>query len=333
MMLTDEKKQNIKNNWVTVIIPTYNREKDLKESISSVLKQSYRDRDIVVVDDGSTDETYKIASMFKKDIQFISLPHSGLPAVTRNAGIKIAKGEYIAFLDSDDAWKENKLDEQIKHFNDNEIVGVGTDATIISKTPYYRQLDFGKSLKGFKDYNYFSILCENPIKTSSVLVKTDIIKDVGGFDEDPKFKYIEDYELWLRMAKHGKFRILSNKLIYYRAHFDKSRKNLDIAKNTFDVLKKHINYGYIKDQKIINEAESSINMSIGFNFLFIDGKEGSKYYLKAFQKTSIKQKKIKAMIGYCLSIQPLIFRNPQNYILHKIDKLKNYLSNILYIIF
>jgi glycosyltransferase involved in cell wall biosynthesis len=274
-----------------------------------------------VIDDDSTDNTSEIIDKYKnKKLKYLIIPHSGIPAKVRNYGISKAQGKYIAFLDADDAWYPKKIEEQLKHFQEKELVGVGTDAIIISDTPYYRQLDFGKSKKGFNDYDYNSIISANPIKTSSVIVEKNIIEKVEGFDENPKFKYIEDYELWLRIAQLGKFRILGKKLIFYRMHYDQSRKNIGIAINTMEIFKKHVRLGYLRDQKMINEAEATVSLSIGYNYLFSDGHEGKDYYLKAYKQSSKYGRKIKSLVGYLLSILPRMIRKPANYLLHKIDR-------------
>ena len=102
---------------VSVIIPTYNRSSFLKEAIQSVLNQSYNNFEIIVIDDGSEDETEKVIQSFNDSrIKYLKREHTGSPAFIRNQGMKIAKGEYIAFLDSDDLWFPHKLKMQINSF-------------------------------------------------------------------------------------------------------------------------------------------------------------------------------------------------------------------------
>jgi len=313
---------------ISVIIPTYNYGGYIGEAIKSVLSQSYKNIEIIIIDNYSDDQTEETISSFdSKLIKYFKFKNNGIIAASRNYGIDKSSGEFIAFLDADDIWCPQKLEEQIKHFQENSIVGVGTDAIIISQTPYYRQIDFGRSQKGYKDYDYTSIFSVSPIKTSSVVVRENVIKKVGGFDENPKFRCIEDFELWLRMAQFGNFRILGKKLLYYRMHYDKKRNNIDISMNIFEILRKHIASGYLKDPESISEAESTINLSIGYNYLFTNSYEGRHYYLNAFRKSSKSNKKIKALVGYILSTQPPIIRNPLNYLLHKIDKIITFIKN------
>jgi len=121
---------------VSVIVPTYNRSAALKQAIKSVSHQTYPVHEIVVVDDGSTDNTKSLISQISKvhhQIKYIKIRHSGLPAIARNAGITIATGEYIAFLDSDDIWDKNKLKIQIREMNKYNTLASATNAHIIDE--------------------------------------------------------------------------------------------------------------------------------------------------------------------------------------------------------
>ena len=108
---------------VTVIIPVYNGEEYLAEDIESVLGQTYHPLEIIVVDDGSTDDTATVASRFKELVRYIYQPNSG-PAAARNRGLKMARGEVIGFVDADDLWVENKLDLQLGLLADNPSVQI-----------------------------------------------------------------------------------------------------------------------------------------------------------------------------------------------------------------
>lgn len=105
----------VKENLVSVIIPTYNRSDLIKETINSVLNQTHKNFELIMVDDGSTVNTKTVIESFKDNrIKYILQKHHGLLAVARNNGLKVAIGEYIAFLDSDDIWLTNKLEKQIE---------------------------------------------------------------------------------------------------------------------------------------------------------------------------------------------------------------------------
>ena len=108
---------------ISVIIPTYNYANYVRDAVESVLNQSYKEFEIIVVDDGSTDGTKKVLEPLKNRIRYIYQENRGLPSAY-NTGIKASKGEYIAFLDSDDLWLPEKLKLQKKYFDDNPAVGM-----------------------------------------------------------------------------------------------------------------------------------------------------------------------------------------------------------------
>src|ERR1044072_1794023 len=108
---------------VSVIIPTYNSARFLAESIQSVLGQSFRDFELIVIDDGSTDNTEAVVAAFPEALRYVKKANGG-PAAARNFGIREARGDFIAFLDADDFWMSDKLALQVAHFNDHPEYGV-----------------------------------------------------------------------------------------------------------------------------------------------------------------------------------------------------------------
>ena len=131
---------------VSVIIPTFNRFPFLCRAVDSVLKQTHGDVEIIVVDDGSTDETPALFSQQFSSVHYVKVEHSGLPAVARNAGIRLAKGEFVAFLDSDDEWLPDKLSQQVTALHNHPTVGlVCTNAFVLHQgennplEPYLRK--------------------------------------------------------------------------------------------------------------------------------------------------------------------------------------------------
>jgi len=197
---------------VSVIIPTYNRESKIVEAIKSVKQQTYKDIEIIVCDDGSTDNTKNvIARLQKKDkrIKFITGKHTGLPAITRNKGLKVAKGEWVAFLDDDDVWDKDKLLLQAKIINTKKCDVVCSNA-ISSKTKK-KLINLNKN--GFLRTK--ELLKNNLVICSSVLAKKKALEIVGGFSESKKMKAIEDYDLWLRISTDRKIYFLNKNLVYY----------------------------------------------------------------------------------------------------------------------
>lgn len=214
--------------YISVIIPTYNRASYILESIESVLAQDFGkyNYEILVIDDGSTDNTEEVLKKFKDKITYVKLPHSGKPAVPRNYGISIAKGDLIAFQDSDDIWPKNKLKDQLLLFEDKDIVmSYGRALTMNSEGMVSKnQLVKDDILDNGTDFA--KLLKANSISTLTVVAKKEAILSVGGFDESDKLRAVEDYQLWLKiLAKYpDKIKFIDKVLAYYRQHEDNISK-------------------------------------------------------------------------------------------------------------
>lgn len=218
------------NDLISVIIPTYNRANSIERVIQSVLKQSVF-TEVLVCDDGSTDNTEKIVkSINDSRVKWVPGKHSGLPAVPRNRGLKEAKGEWIAFLDSDDEWLPNKLEQQLKSTRVKNVKAVCSNANMFKPKVGIVGLlsSYNKKKISFED-----LLFGNPIICSSVFINKKIIQS---FPEESSLKALEDYALWLRIATKNKFIHIKKPLLNYTDDKDNSiRKDKDIG--TFDVRK------------------------------------------------------------------------------------------------
>lgn len=206
---------------VSVIIPTYNREDFIEETIQSVLDQTYKDFEIIVVDDGSTDNTKKKLEKFNSKIKLIEQKNSER-AVSRNNGIKNAQGEYIAFLDSDDLWFKNKLEKQVEVLDKNkDYVLTYCQCLRINENGLNIKIA-ERQLKGYSGYVYEKLLMRNFITSPTPLVKRECIEKIKGFET----KYIpyEDWEFWVRLSLLGKFYFIKEPLAHYRIHETQSVK-------------------------------------------------------------------------------------------------------------
>ena len=183
---------------VSVVIATYNRSQLLVEAIDSVLNQTFHDFEIIVVDDGSTDDTAQRIASLTGPIRYFRLDHSGRPAVVRNHAISAAEGDVIAFLDDDDLWYSDKLHRQMELLDEFEIVGfVYTDIRFIDP---HGSISEPILLPRQKEANlvFDHLLSDCFIYPSTVAVRRHFLDTVGAFDE--RLAVVEDYDLWLRLA-------------------------------------------------------------------------------------------------------------------------------------
>ena len=193
---------------VSVIIPTYNREKYIERAIKSVLEQSYKDYELIIVDDGSTDDTAKILKKYDKKIRKFSMLHSGVSAA-RNFGISKAHGQWIALLDSDDYWLPEKLAKQMAYLEENpdmKIMQVGEK--------WIRNGKFVNPMKKHQKYSGWIFekclpLCI--VSPSAVIIHKSIFEEIGLFNEE--MPVCEDYDLWLRVARKYPIGLMSEFLI------------------------------------------------------------------------------------------------------------------------
>ena len=226
---------------VSVIIPVFNAEKYIGETVTSVLKQSYDNFEIIVIDDSSTDGTTGILEKMAQSnnkIKYFKIKHSGRPAIPRNYGIKKAGGEYIAFLDSDDLWTKDKLEEQIKFLQKypNLIFVYSISVTfgeVNIFSPYYEVLPLLHKAATTREE---LISKGNPVTCSTVLVRKDIINSVGGYDEDPELKAVEDYDLWLRLSALGPFGFIPKIHAFYRIHKSQSSSDWETKQKRLEYL-------------------------------------------------------------------------------------------------
>lgn len=184
---------------VSIIMPVYNAEKTLKDAVNSVLEQAYQKWELVIIDDGSSDGSYRMIRDFSDiDSRIISMRNEKNTGVseTRNKGIASAKGDWIAFLDSDDRWLPDKLEKQIK------VIYKKTDASLIYTGSSFLDNEGRKSeylLKVPETVSYGELLKQNIISCSSVLIKKELMKKYPMKLD----KLHEDYAVWLQVLRDG----------------------------------------------------------------------------------------------------------------------------------
>ncbi len=213
---------------VSILIPAYNAACYLAKTLDSVLAQSYQDYEVIVVDNGSTDDTCAIAMQYKYRVKTLSKAHGG-PASARNMAIKHSTGEYLAFLDSDDIWLENKLVEQVDYMDSNLHAGL-----VFSKAFMFTEESSKlviKKIIGYTDNpSLRMLLFGNFIPNSSVVIRSKCVGDVGFLNEKESLIGAEDYEYWLRIARRYSIAGIERPLVYYRLHDNNlsgAGKNID----------------------------------------------------------------------------------------------------------
>jgi glycosyltransferase involved in cell wall biosynthesis len=221
---------------ISIVIPAYNAEAFIAEAIESVLAQDYQIREIIVVDDGSTDNTPGVLESYQNRIRFIRQSNAGL-GTARNTGIAAANGELIAFLDADDRWLPEKLSKQYKCLIHNPKAGlVHTD--LLEWRPQessqtHREIGRGE----FQGSCLPSLIQNNRVLPSTVLVKKECLDRVGNFDPQPTG--VEDWDLWLRIAREYEFAYVAEPLVLYRMHdANMSANSLRMRSGEFYVLQK-----------------------------------------------------------------------------------------------
>lgn len=199
---------------VSVIIPVYNAEECIEKCIKSVLLQSVPVREIIVINDGSTDNTGQILKRLTETTDFpriiiISQPNSG-QSKARNKGIVTATGDWISFLDSDDVWLHNKNELQLKFISrNNNVVLLGSQLKgSHDKRNLNRQRSSGRVLRP----SFPSVLFKNPFFTSTIMIKREVLVKYM-FNETKRF--CEDYQLWLEVTKYHESAVLKEGLVVY----------------------------------------------------------------------------------------------------------------------
>ena len=230
---------------ISTIIPTYNRKHTLGRAIDSVYDQSYNVDEIILVDDGSNDGTKEWINQQYPKINFISQSNSGVSSA-RNCGIKEAKSNWIALLDSDDEWLPDKIHKQVEYLESNlDYLCCHTNEIWIRNGTRVNQM---KKHQKFGGNIFFKSLDMCRISPSSIIFHKSILDQAGYFDE--MFTICEDYDLWLRISAKFPILYLDMPLIKkYGGHKDQlSKVSGGIEKYRIDVLEKLINNNFSNTQ-------------------------------------------------------------------------------------
>ena len=201
-------------------MPSYNHGLFIAQAVKSVLEQSYPELELIVVDNKSSDNTLEALSAFSDPrLKIVIFENKGVIAASRNRGIKEASGEYVAFIDSDDIWAEDKLARQLEAFfaAPDAVLAYSRFRTITGdrvSDEVFPRLELCASGSIFAD-----IYLRQFLACSGIVVKREVLSSIGGFDENPDLFALEDTDLWLKFAKSGRV-VLSgtDPLFTYRLH-------------------------------------------------------------------------------------------------------------------
>lgn len=230
---------------VSVVIPAYNAAWCIRKALDSVLSQNFEDYELIVVNDGSRDDTAAVVSTYGSRVRLIEKPNGGLSSA-RNAGIAAARGQYVAFLDADDYWLKGKLEKQVYLMQENP--GLGFTSTCA------RLEDFSGGSLGIWPCAHWSgdfiaHVCAFPGDVagsgSAVLVRRALFKEVGGFDES--LRSLEDVDMWIRLAAVSEYRCIEEPLVVIRRHAASMSRNREVMRaSALRVL--HKNRGLLPPQ-------------------------------------------------------------------------------------
>ncbi|OGM11468.1 hypothetical protein A2Z22_00255 [Candidatus Woesebacteria bacterium RBG_16_34_12] len=285
----------MKKPLVSVIIPTYNRSSMLKNSIESVLKQTYHNFELIIVDDGSTDNTKEVVKKIKdKRIKYFYKKNQG-PASAQNYGIKHSGGKYITILGDDDLYLPNKIDVQV------ELLEKNSDYGFCYSNIYLKNKDKLHLYLSNEPFNSHLnlLLSKNFIAAPTVMIKSNTLKSLKGFNES--YEIAEDYDLWLRAAKKYLFDYINKPLVIVNLH--DSNLCRDIKKvSYYDGIVRYKHLKHYKGRipkKYIKKYRRELAFQKG-KVLFYEGKKtkARRYFKKAIK---IDPTQVKAYLLYLSS--------------------------------
>ena len=256
---------NSSDPLISIIIPTYNHSRYLGRALQSIYDQTYRNWEAIVVDNHSTDDTCDVVKKFDDPrISYLKIHNDGIIAASRNMGINMAKGNWLAFLDSDDWWSPDKLETCSKYIDDNLDL-IHHDLSIVYDKPsfFHRNVTSSRQLKSpvLKDL----LTKGNAIVNSTVIVRKKLVTEIGGISEDKNMIASEDYNTWLRIAAlTERFKYLPKSLGRYQVH-STGISQRDMSKSDYAAIAEF--KGQLTPDQLV-ETEKLLNYVSGrFNYL------------------------------------------------------------------
>ena len=222
---------------ISVIITSYNSADTIAAAIDSALAQTERPTEVIVVDDGSQDASLEVIDSFAEQVKVVNVTHGGVSRA-RNAGLGVASGTWVAFLDGDDTWHPEKLAQQINAAAAHPHIRV--IATDWARSPERMRVEAEPVTR---EIYASDIAILNRYQTSTVMARRDIVEQCGGFD--PAMDTAEDWDMWLRLAKLTPSLLVQSPLVFYRDNPNGVSKDLrTLAARAADLMAREAKLGY-----------------------------------------------------------------------------------------
>jgi glycosyltransferase involved in cell wall biosynthesis len=276
---------------VSVIIPTFNRAALLEQTVDSVRSQTFKDFEIIVVNDGSTDATEEWLRN-QDDLRVVSQENKGI-ATSRNNGAAIAKGEWLAFLDHDDLWAPDKLQVQAQFvIKNSDVALVAAKHVTIGKrfsTPSHPVWIKGDLLvKAFT---------ESFIHTSSVMIRKDVFEKIGGFC--PEYQFADEFDVWLKVARDHVIAYVNQPIVFIRFYdANTSHDRIGLRRDTYDILLKHYDPKRIPKNSFLKTMSDH---DISFGRAYLKGgdlTEALKWFRRSVNRTPLRPRSWRYFIRY-----------------------------------
>ncbi len=268
---------------ISIILPTYKRAGlYLSRAIESVIAQTYKDWELIIIDNNSKDGTEALVNSYEsKNIHFYTINNDGNIAKSRNLGISKSSGEYIAFLDSDDYWYKDKLKACMDALSQKK------DYQCICHSEIWEYPENHSLTRHYGPENNFSfeklLTCGNCLSLSATMVKKSILIKTGSFSEDKDMITAEDYDLWIKISKENKFLFIKDILGVFCLHDDSESAN--IIKNSKAIV--NVIHSHLASTSLLQIALSNAHRNEGKRF-YVNGKhmDALRAYLSSINNLS-----------------------------------------------
>lgn len=296
---------------ISVVIPVYNRSTELRRALNSLVAQTEKNFEALVIDDGSEEDIESVIHQFKNqlNIRYFRLEHSGGPAKARNKGIKEATGEWISFLDSDDWWMPTRIQVISNHLTSDidflyhPLKLAYSKLRINFATPFLQRI-VGRAMIG--DPLTYMLSTGNPIPTSSAVARKSYLLKVGSMNGDKALVSLEDFDTWLKLARQSaRFKFLDQLLGYYWVGTDNIS---NISQRQIDRQRKLFEYHCVNlTIDLAGWANSYNNYVIGTYLLKLKKPRAAMASFEAANSLKYRSQRIKRRIKMFISVCNLIF--------------------------